>query len=175
MSLAEELIDVEIETACGKDVDVEDWDLEGLKRTVGEIFALDPAQLAAIDLNDKNVDEIRDAIWTSVERTYVDKEQSIDATILRRVERDIMLQIVDVQWKDHLYGLDHLKEGIGLRGYGQRGPARRVQARELRDVSGDEGRIDQETVRYLWRLRPVARPSRLPPPFSRRAPRQPSS
>ena len=122
MTLAEELIDVEIESACGKDVDVEDWDLEGLKRTVGETFALDPAQLAAIDLNDKNVDEIRDAIWTSVERTYVDKEQSIDATIFRRVERDIMLQIVDVQWKDHLYSLDHLKEGIGLRGYGQRDP-----------------------------------------------------
>jgi len=42
--------------------------------------------------------------------------------ILRRVERDIMLQIVDSQWKDHLYSLDHLKEGIGLRGYGQRDP-----------------------------------------------------
>ena len=45
-----------------------------------------------------------------------------DPTILHRVERDIMLQIVDAQWKDHLYSLDHLKEGIGLRGYGQRDP-----------------------------------------------------
>ena len=158
MSLAEELIDVEIETACGKDVDVEDWDLEGLKRTVGEIFALDPAQLAAIDLNDKNVDEIRDAIWTSVERTYVDKEQSIDATIFRRVERDIMLQIVDVQWKDHLYSLDHLKEGIGLRGYGQRDPLVEYKRESFGMFQAMKGQIDQETVRYLWRLRPVARP-----------------
>ena len=158
MTLAEELIDVEIESACGKDVDVEDWDLEGLKRTVGETFALDPVQLAAIDLNDKNVDEIRDAIWTSVERTYVDKEQSIDATIFQRVERDIMLQIVDVQWKDHLYSLDHLKEGIGLRGYGQRDPLVEYKRESFGMFQAMKERIDQETVRYLWRLRPVARP-----------------
>ena len=158
MTLAEELIDVEIESACGKDVDVEDWDLEGLKRTVGETFALDPAQLAAIDLNDKNVDEIRDAIWTSVARTYVDKEQSIDATIFRRVERDIMLQIVDVQWKDHLYSLDHLKEGIGLRGYGQRDPLVEYKRESFGMFQAMKERIDQETVRYLWRLRPAARP-----------------
>ena len=159
MTLAEDLIDVEIESACGKDVDVEDWELEGLKRTVGETFALDPAQLAAIDLDDKNVDEIRDAIWTSVERTYVDKEQLIDATIFRRVERDIMLQIVDVQWKDHLYSLDHLKEGIGLRGYGQRDPLVEYKRESFGMFQAMKERIDQETVRYLWRLRPRPEPA----------------
>jgi len=52
------------------------------------------------------------------------RQEGADARseLLRRIERDIMLQIVDVQWKDHLYSLDHLKEGIGLRGYGQRDP-----------------------------------------------------
>ena len=159
LSLAEDLIDVEIESACGKDVDVEDWELEGLKRTVGETFAIDPAQLAAIDLNGKNVDEIRDAIWTSVERTYVDKEQLIDATIFRRVERDIMLQIVDVQWKDHLYSLDHLKEGIGLRGYGQRDPLVEYKRESFGMFQAMKERIDQETVRYLWRLRPRPEPA----------------
>ena len=159
MSLAEDLIDVEIESACGSDVDVEDWELEGLKRTVGKTFALDPTQLAAIDLNDKNVDEIRDAIWTSVERTYVEKEQLIDTTIFRRVERDIMLQIVDVQWKDHLYSLDHLKEGIGLRGYGQRDPLVEYKRESFGMFQAMKERIDQETVRYLWRLRPRAEPA----------------
>ena len=59
----------------------------------------------------------------AVER-YEEKAKSgqIEPAILRRVERDIMLQIVDAQWKDHLYSLDNLKEGIGLRGYGQRDP-----------------------------------------------------
>ena len=159
MTLAEELIDVEIESACGKDVDVEDWELDKLKQTVGETFALDPAQLAAIDLNDKNVDEIRDAIWTTVERPYVDKEQLIDATIFRRVERDIMLQIVDVQWKDHLYSLDHLKEGIGLRGYGQRDPLVEYKRESFGMFQAMKERIDQETVRYLWRLRPRPEPA----------------
>ena len=158
MILAEDLIDAEIESTCGKDVDVEEWDLEALKRTVGETFALDPAQLAAIGLDDKNVDEIRHALWTSVERAYIDKEQSIDATILRRVERDVMLQIVDVQWKDHLYSLDHLKEGIGLRGYGQRDPLVEYKRESFGMFQAMKERIDQETVRYLWRLRPAARP-----------------
>ena len=158
MILAEDLIDAEIESACGKDVDVEEWDLEALKRTVGETFALDPAHLAAIGLDDKNVDEIRHALWTNVERAYVDKEQSIDATILRRVERDVMLQIVDVQWKDHLYSLDHLKEGIGLRGYGQRDPLVEYKRESFGMFQAMKDRIDQETVRYLWRLRPAARP-----------------
>ena len=157
MTLAEDLIDAEIESACGQDVDVEDWDLERLKRSVGETFALDPAQLATIDLEDKNVDEIRDVLWTSVERTYVDKEQSIDATILRRVERDVMLQIVDVQWKDHLYSLDHLKEGIGLRGYGQRDPLVEYKRESFGMFQAMKERIDQEMVRYLWRLRPAVR------------------
>ncbi|MBI3275399.1 MAG: UvrD-helicase domain-containing protein, partial [Methylocystis sp.] len=62
--------------------------------------------------------EIRDALWELVRKRYEEKERLVDAEILRRVERDLMLQIVDAQWKDHLYSLDHLKEGIGLRGYG---------------------------------------------------------
>ena len=55
-------------------------------------------------------------------RAYAQKEKLVGREVLERVERDIMLQIVDGQWKDHLYSLDHLKEGIGLRGYGQRDP-----------------------------------------------------
>ena len=62
------------------------------------------------------------ATWRVARYEEKEKIAGLDPSILRRVERDIMLQIVDAQWKDHLYSLDHLKEGIGLRGYGQRDP-----------------------------------------------------
>ncbi len=106
---------------------------------------------------------------------YETKEALIPTEILRRVERDIMLQIVDAQWKDHLYSLDHLKEGIGLRGYGQRDPLVEYKKESFALFQAMKDRIEEEIVRYLWRLTPVggedsadAARSAQPPP--RRAP-----
>ena len=75
--------------------------------------------------------------------------------MLERVERDIMLQIVDTQWKDHLYSLDHLKEGIGLRGYGQRDPLVEYKKESFELFQAMKERVDEEIVRYLWWLRPI--------------------
>ena len=75
--------------------------------------------------------------------------------VLEPISRSIMLQIVDAQWKDHLYSLDHLKEGIGLRGYGQRDPLVEYKKESFALFQGMKERIDEEMVRYLWRLRPV--------------------
>ena len=67
-----------------------------------------------------------------------------------------MLQIVDTQWKDHLYSLDHLKEGIGLRGYGQRDPLVEYKKESFALFQDMKGRIEEDIVRYLFLLRPVA-------------------
>ena len=93
--------------------------------------------------------------------------------MLERVERDIMLQIVDSQWKDHLYSLDHLKEGIGLRGYGQRDPLIEYKKESFELFQAMKDRVDEEIVRYLWWLRPVMGDEQAPPvrrPAPRRAP-----
>ena len=66
-----------------------------------------------------------------------------------------MLQIVDPQWKDHLYSLDHLKEGIGLRGYGQRDPLVEYKKESFALFQDMKARIEEEIVRYLFWLRPV--------------------
>jgi preprotein translocase subunit SecA len=66
-----------------------------------------------------------------------------------------MLQIVDAQWKDHLYSLDHLKEGIGLRGYGQRDPLVEYKKESFALFQDMKARIEEEIVRYLFWLRPV--------------------
>jgi len=90
--------------------------------------------------------------------------------VLQRVERDIMLQIVDQQWKDHLYSLDHLKEGIGLRGYGQRDPLVEYKKESFALFQAMKERVDEEIVRYLWWLRPIL--SEEAPQVRRAAPRR---
>ena len=157
MTLAEGLLYEQVETICGSDVDPEEWDLDALRRYAANLFGLDGEQLAAVDLTDLGSDEIGDVLWGAAVAKYEAKEAAVDTAVLRRVERDIMLQVVDVQWKDHLYSLDHLKEGISLRGYGQRNPLVEYKRESFEMFRGMKERIDEEIVKYLWRLRPVAR------------------
>ena len=92
---------------------------------------------------------------------------------MRRVERDIMLQIVDQQWKDHLYSLDHLKEGIGLRGYGQRDPLVEYKRESFALFQDMKARIEDDIVRHLWHLRAMPPEEGAPPaPVRRPAPRR---
>jgi len=155
MTLAEDLVDQEVEASCGRDTDPEDWDIETLAGSVGNLVGLSAEQLDEIDLEDKNPDEMHDTLWAIVKSRYEEKEQAVDAEILRRVERDVMLQIVDTQWKDHLYSLDHLKEGIGLRAHAQKDPLVEYKRESFALFQAMKERIDTEMIRYLWRLRPV--------------------
>jgi preprotein translocase subunit SecA len=120
-------------------------------------------------------EELRDHLWARVVAKYEDKEKLVPREILTRVERDIMLQIVDQQWKDHLYSLDHLKEGIGLRGYGQRDPLVEYKKESFALFQDMRGRIEEEIVRYLWFLKPVVEggEARIAPPV-RQAPKRPA-
>ena len=155
MRLAEGLVDSTIQTYCGEEIEPEEWDTTAVKRDVGVLFGIGAEQLDEIDLTDRNPEEMRDALWALAEEQYVEKETVIDGAVLRRVERDVMLQVVDSQWKDHLYGLDHLKEGIGLRGYGQRNPLVEYKRESFTMFEAMKERIEDDIVRYLWRLRPA--------------------
>jgi preprotein translocase subunit SecA len=152
MSLAEDILDSLVETFAARESDFEEWDLEALKREVIRVFAVDTA---ALDFSDRTADEIREMLWERVRASYDEKEKLVGRDVLQRVERDIMLQIVDTQWKDHLYSLDHLKEGIGLRGYGQRDPLVEYKKESFELFQAMKERVDEEIVRYLWWLRPV--------------------
>jgi preprotein translocase subunit SecA len=152
MELAEEILDALIETHAARQADYEQWDLDALKLEVNRVFAVDSADLA---FTDRTSDEIRDTLWGRILQSYDEKEQQVGRDVLERVERDIMLQIVDSQWKDHLYSLDHLKEGIGLRGYGQKDPLIEYKKESFLLFQAMKDRVDEEIVRYLWWLRPV--------------------
>ncbi|HEX2344278.1 MAG TPA: preprotein translocase subunit SecA [Vicinamibacterales bacterium] len=155
MATAEDLLDSTVDQYLPKDAHPEDWDVDALRQAAAEIFALDGTDFAGLDFSSMGQDEIRDAIWERAKQRYDEKEQLLPAEVLRRIERDIMLQVADTQWKDHLYSLDHLKEGIGLRGYGQRDPLVEYKKESFALFTAMRDRVDEEMVRYLWRLRPV--------------------
>ena len=176
MMLAEDFVDTLVETHAPKDGDPATWDLDALRLAAADAFGLDSADLVGLNLGEMTPTEIVDALLDMAVKQYEAKEQTllVDPTLLRRVERDIMLQIVDAQWKDHLYGLDHLKEGIGLRGYGQRDPLVEYKKESFALFQAMKERIDDEIVRYLWRLRPVVseggEAAPPPPPVRKPAP-----
>ena len=158
MGLAEDLLDDIVDRFIGAEMEIESWDLDGFKQEVTRVFGLAHEDFTTIDFASASSGEIRDAIWSRISSEYQAKEALIGSELLQRIERDIMLQIVDTQWKDHLYSLDHLKEGIGLRGYGQRDPLVEYKRESFELFQAMKGRIDEEIVRYLWWLRPVIEP-----------------
>ncbi len=169
MDLAEGILDGLVETYAAREADFEDWDLDALKRDVSSTFAIETADL---DFGDRTSDEIRELLWARVLESYQEKEGMLGREILGRVERDVMLQKVDEQWKDHLYSLDHLKEGIGLRGYGQRDPLVEYKKESFELFQDMKSRIDEEIVKLMWRLRPVP-VDEGEMPMARRAPVRP--
>jgi preprotein translocase subunit SecA len=108
---------------------------------------IDPAQMGS--------KELEAALLEKAHEKYNAKEAVIGAGPMRYHERMLMLQIVDSHWKDHLLGMDHLKEGIGLRGYGQRDPLVEYK-KESFDLFEDlMNRIEEDTLRFLFLLQPV--------------------
>jgi preprotein translocase subunit SecA len=171
LALAEEILEDQVDRFAGKQLDEEEWDIPALILEVTRVFGLEPKVLEELELDTLASDAMVDAIWPKVKESYVEKEKLVGAELLRRVERDIMLQIVDTQWKDHLYSLDHLKEGIGLRGYGQRDPLVEYKKESFALFQDMKGRIEEEMVRYIFHLRPVLNEeaANVPRPVARRA------
>jgi len=103
---------------CPEDRHPEDWDRKGLGESFFGIFGFNSDGIDSI----QGVDALRDELIRQATEIVDKKEVDFSEPLMRQVERYIMLQVVDSQWKDHLLAMDHLKEGIGLRGYGQRDP-----------------------------------------------------
>jgi len=171
LALAEDILDSQVDQFAGKDTDADEFDTPALMREVNRVFGLEQAQLESLNLDEMNSDEMGDGIWALIKGSYEEKEKLVGSELLRRVERDIMLQIVDEQWKDHLYSLDHLKEGIGLRGYGQRDPLVEYKRESFDLFTAMKERIEEAMVRYVMWLRPVLNEEApaAPRPVARRA------
>ena len=99
----------------------------------------------------------RDKLWEALKQSYDAKEQQIGSELMRHLEKVFMLQAVDHQWKDHLLAMDHLKEGIGLRGYGQKDPLIEYKREGFDMFEEMKLRIVESTVENLFRIKVAAK------------------
>jgi len=147
---------------CGKDAHPEDWDLKGLKNQIFTQFGVD-IEAEGIEGSKLNRQELGDAIFDKLKERYDAKEQLIAPDAMRHHERILMLSVLDQQWKDHLLNMDHLREGIGLRGYGQHDPLVEYKRESFDMFEGMMERFEEETVRYLYLMQIVEAPVRREP------------
>jgi preprotein translocase subunit SecA len=133
----------------------EDWDTGNYKLQVKTIYDLD-VDAEHIDVENLSSPEVADTIWEKLKTKYSEKEQQIGPEAMRTYERIIMLNIIDAQWKDHLLSLDHLKQGIGLVGYGQKDPLVEYKKQSFDMFQAMLDRIDTSTIRSLFNLQVVA-------------------
>jgi preprotein translocase subunit SecA len=145
-----------VETHCPREQHPDQWNATQFGNEVLNQFGLD-VKTAGIEVASLNHVELGDQLLEKVTARYDEKEKLFGAQTLRWLERHILLDIVDAQWKDHLLTLDHLKEGIGLRGYGQKDPLVEFKKEAFTLFEEMMDRIDTEAVRFLFLMQP-ARP-----------------
>jgi preprotein translocase subunit SecA len=152
---AHEILALLVEDYIASKKDVRDWEVEPFRQQLQYFFGYDPEK-GGIQISAMSVDAVNDAIWSRLEEKYDEKETKVGVDLMRQYERHILLQIIDHAWKDHLLAMDHLKDGIGLRAYGQKDPLVEYK-RESFDMFGlMRERIENDAVRFLFLLDPMS-------------------
>ncbi len=158
LETAGEILDWLMETHCDADKDPLDWETEELKTQLTHFFGLPPEDIG-VDLEKDGIDEIREGLLGAITERYEGKVERI-GEVMRQFETWICLQVIDARWKEHLYALDRLKEGIGLRGYGQRNPLVEYKRESFDMYQEMHERIRGEVVRYAFQLEPMSEEER---------------
>jgi preprotein translocase subunit SecA len=150
--MSEDLVDDMVDVYTDEKVYPEEWDLKGLSDYFFSIFGV-YTEIGGEDWEQMTREEIGDSLRELAARTYEEREATYGSEVMRYIERVMHLSTIDAQWKDHLLAMDHLKEGIGLRGYGQMDPLKEYQ-REGYDMFADLiTRIKEQTLKKLFHVR----------------------
>ncbi|HUY81253.1 MAG TPA: preprotein translocase subunit SecA [Acidobacteriaceae bacterium] len=140
------------------------WNMDGMKAKLIEQFGFD-VTAEGLDTSELTRHELGEALFDRLKELYEAKEQIIGEIAMRTHERMIMLSVLDGLWKDHLLNMDHLKEGIGLRGYGQKDPLVEYKKESFGMFEEMMVRFQEDTARYLFLMQiigPDGRPVHIP-------------
>src|SRR5712692_2014578 len=170
LEIAEDVARELVNTFCPREQHPDQWNGAQFLAEMNSQFGID-AKAAGADPGALSHDQLSEAAVKAVTKRYDEKEKQFSSELMRWLERRIILDVVDSQWKDHLLSLDHLKEGIGLRGYGQKDPLVEFKKEAFVLFEDMMARIDNETIRYLFHIQiqqgeqpPEARQPRPEPP-----------
>ncbi|MCS6329223.1 MAG: preprotein translocase subunit SecA, partial [Nitrospira sp.] len=164
--MMKDLVNGFVDTYCPADQYQEEWDYNGLGEALQGQFALDITQgkgSVADHFKDVGRDALIEEIQTQVRRAYDQKEQELSPELMRYLEKMLLLQVIDHHWKDHLLGMDHLRDGIGLRGYGQKDPLIEYKREGFDMFSSMMERIKSDVLERMFRVQAV-RGEQPPPP-----------
>jgi len=163
LDMADEVIDDKLETIAPEKIYPEEWDIGNLNEFFERLFSLqvkktDDKELEIGDtehlgLEDANREKLQNALIAAVTKTYDRKEEQVDPDMMRHLEKMIMLQVLDNLWKDHLLAMDHLKEGIGLRGYAQKNPLTEYKKEGFEMFRDLTLRMKEEICQFLFKIR----------------------
>ncbi len=159
MEMVEDLIYDIVDEFTIEKTPLKQWDLSGLEKRVKKIFNYAPDLNTATDEN-YSPQQLSETLFDKLKEIYQQKEASIGSEITRQIEKHIILQTVDTRWKEHLLSMDHLKEGIGLRGYAQQDPIRIYRKEGFDMFQGLMGRVKEEIVDILFKIQ-ISAPSQV--------------
>ena len=152
---AEDIIGYFVQTHCPEKADPRDWNLSEIRTDTLAYFGIDLNE-SGLDLEEMGVEELEEALNDAVKAKYDEKEERYGEDVMHTFERYILLREVDQAWKDHLLALDHLKEGIGLRGYGQRDPKQEYKKESYEIFQQMKEHIEDSVVKKLFLFEPVS-------------------
>jgi preprotein translocase subunit SecA len=150
----EEILDWILGTYAPEEAEPEEWSTPEISTQMMRLFGIDPAR-EGIEYGSVSRPDLRQRLQEAVHAKYARKEAVLGPDIMRQHERLVMLNVIDTQWKDHLLTMDHLKEGIGLRGYGQRDPLTEYKRESFDMFSAMKERIEDDMIRFLFLMDPV--------------------
>ena len=163
------LVESSLNVYCPTEQYPEEWDMKGLVEMMQGQFGLDITQGkhdGGDSLRDVGREALLEDLKTQVREAYERKEKELGSELMRFLEKTFMLQVIDHHWKDHLLGMDHLRDGIGLRGYGQKDPLIEYKREGYDLFAGMMERIKSDTLDRLFRVQAVRNEGELaaPPP-----------
>jgi preprotein translocase subunit SecA len=151
LGIAEDVARELVDTYCPREQHPNQWNATQFLAEVHSQFGID-AKAAGADPGQLSYEQLGNAAADAVVKRYEEREKQFTPELMRWLERRIILDVVDSQWKDHLLSLDHLKEGIGLRGYAQKDPIVEFKKEAFVLFEDMMARIDNETIRYLFHI-----------------------
>jgi preprotein translocase subunit SecA len=152
--MVEDIVESFVDEYAPEKVYPEEWDIASLKGRIYETFFFN-ADLNGLDFKSITKAGLLDMVKEAVSAAYARKEQEFGADTLRSIEQYITLSSLDTHWKEHLLSLDHLREGIGLRGYGQKDPLREYQRESFELFLDMLDRVNLDAVRKLFAIQPA--------------------